>query len=88
MPEISGIPIDTLKKMGFSDTDLEYILEQTEKYRTKWTLHTQAEYQGVPDHLQQQIVQIATSSFQIGMAIGIGKARNIRNAAKKFGFAP
>jgi len=86
MRAFSAIPVDTLKRAGFSDVDVEYILDQTEKYHERWNVYA-ATFQGVPESLRREIVQIATNSFRAGMAAGIGKARNIPNAAKKFGFA-
>jgi hypothetical protein len=86
MEEISGIAIDALKKLGFSDADLGYILEVAEKYRQRWRGHVAA--QNLPDERRQEIVQIATNSFQTGMLLGFGKARKIPNAANKIGFAP
>jgi len=85
MREISGVPIDEVKKAGFSDADIDYILEQTEKYREKWRAEVPA-VRGVPENLKQQVLQIATHSFQAGLVVGIAKARNLRNAAKRFGF--
>jgi hypothetical protein len=87
MREISGVPIDQVKKVGFSDADIDYILEQTEKYRQKWRAETPM-IRGTPHHLVEQIAEIATNSFQTGLVVGISKARNLVNAAKKFGFAP
>jgi hypothetical protein len=87
MREISGVPIDVVKKAGFSDADIEYILEQTEKYRQRWRVETPM-IQGIPDSFKEEIVQIGAHSFQTGLALGIAKARNLPNAAKKFGFAP
>lgn len=86
MQEISGIPIDILKKLGFSDADLEYILEEAEKYSQRWRVHRSLQH--VPEGLRQEIIPLVTSSFQTGMALGIAKARNIPNVAKKFGFTP
>jgi len=72
MQSISGVPVDALKKSRFSDADIEYILEQTEKYRRR---RERQEHEGVPENLRQEIIEIATGGFQTGMVVRIAKAR-------------
>jgi uncharacterized SAM-binding protein YcdF (DUF218 family) len=84
MESESGIPITALVNAGFSEGDIKFIFEQTKKFKQSWELQ---DFQGIPNTVQQEIIGIAINSFESGIALGIGKARNLRNAEKKFGFA-
>jgi hypothetical protein len=82
---MSVFPIDLMKKL-LPNSDVEYILEATEKYRQKWGEH--AATLNLPAEMTAEIVEIATNSYQTGMIVGIGKVRKIRNVEKRIGFVP
>lgn len=83
MREISGVPADTLKRAGFSEADVAYILEATGQYRERWAQQVPPTFN---ETVRGEVIQIATNSFQTGMVVAFAKARRIAGAAKRFGF--
>jgi hypothetical protein len=84
MQTICGLSIDSIKKAGYSDADVEHILDAAEKYRRRWERDV-SEHSAL-EGVNTEVVDIACNSFQTSLLVGIAKARNITKATKKFGF--
>ena len=84
MNTITGIPVDEFKKVGYSNADIEFMLESSAYYRKKWSAQTSQST--VLQTLHEPIVDIACNALETGLAVAIAKCRNLTKAPKGFGF--
>jgi hypothetical protein len=79
---VYGIPVDELKKAGFSDKDIEYIRELALLYKSKIS------GPGIVSavHEAASVIAIAHGAFEAGIACGVARGKKLKGVAKKFGF--
>jgi hypothetical protein len=82
MNTLGGVSVDELKRVGFSNSDIEYMLEISSLYLAKISEPGKV----TTTHKPASVLTIAHNAFQAGLACGLAKGKKLTRAEKKFGF--